>query len=369
MADLTSHVRVRRERARLRAVDLARLVGVTRQALHSIETGAYVPNTLIALQLARHLGCTVEELFALNEPEVMAQLVGSAALPARVRLAQVGADWLAFPTTGMGEAADGLVKAQADGRARVTLFGDLEAARQTAVVVGCDPSLGLLATHVARQATAQAPARMLWRSASSLDALRGLARGEAHAAGIHLWDAGSGVSNLPFVQRELPGRGAQLFTLWSWEQGLMVRVGNPKGLAGAADLLRPDVQLVNREEGAGSRVLLDAWLDTLGVSWGARRTIPGYLDEVLSPLAAAERVASGQADAAPGPRSAALALGLPFIPLQTERFDLVVPDEFVAHPGLAALLTVVGQSAFRTELQALGGYDPAHAGERWRSTA
>lgn len=350
-------------------MELAEQVGMTRQALHSIETGAYVPNTLIALQLARVLGCTVEDLFALRDPQVQATLIGQAALPSRVRLAQIGSEWLAFPTGGQGglvEAADGMANASADGGVRVELFSDLELARRTAVLAGCDPSFALLSNYVARQ---HPECRVLLNAVSSKAALRAVAQGEAHAAGIHLFDAATGVSNLPFVQRAFPQSDMLLFTLWSWEQGLQVAPGNPKGIAGIPDLLRPDIKLQNREPDAGSRMLLDAWLDAAKVSRKARRAIPGYLDEVNTPLGAAQRVATGEADVAPGPRSAAVALGLDFVPLQVERFDLVVPAEFVNHSGIQAMLAVVGQSAFRTELRALGGYDPTHAGELWRTTA
>lgn len=368
MSGLTPHVRAYRERAGLRPLELARKAGITRQALHSIETGAYVPNTLIALHLAHLLNCTVEELFTLHPAQLSARLMGGQ--PGRVQLAQVGTQWLAFPlpgVTGLNESADGLTDPATTDPNRgsavsVSLLGDLTLPRRTAVVAGCDPALALLPAHLAKTAP---DCRVLLRPESSLEALRAVARGEAHAAGIHLWDARTGQSNLPFVQRELPGWAAQLFTLWTWEQGLMVGPGNPHGLQGVSDLRRPGVRLANREPGAGSRVLLDAWLDAANITQQDRQGITGYANEVTSPLLAAQAVASGAADVAPGPRSAALACGLDFIALQTERFDLVVPDEFVNHPGLQALLNVVGQPSFRTELCSLGGYDPAHAGERW----
>ena len=374
---MTSHVRAYRERAGLRPLELARQSGITRQALHSIETGAYVPNTQIALQLARLLKCSVEDLFTLHPPQISATLLGKQL--GRVQLAQVGTQWLAFPlggVTGLGESADGLTdptpstpdttELHEKNTVLVSPLGDLTLPRRTAVVAGCDPALALLPAHLTKT---MPDTRVLLRPESSLDALHTLARGEAHAAGIHLWDATTGQSNLPFVQRELPGRATHLFTLWSWEQGLMVQSGNPHGLQGVRDLLRPDIRLVNREEGAGSRVLLDAWLDKAKITRRARRAVTGYAHEVMSPMLAAQAVASGVADVAPGPKSAALACGLDFIPLQTERFDLVVPDEFLNHPGILALLNMVSQPAFRTELRSLGGYDPTHAGERWKTTA
>lgn len=366
-------MREQREAAGRRAVDVARLAGITRQALHAIEAGDAVPGTLTALRLARALGCAVEDLFTLTDAPLTldAAPVGPVAAGSRVQLAEVDGTLLAFPLAGasLTETADGAAQPGDAAGVRVQPFGSaadaLDAARRTAVIAGCDPSLGLLAAHVSR---AGAAGRVRVHELSSLDALRAVTRGEAHAAGIHLWDAPSGLSNLPFVEREWPGRPAQLFTLWSWEQGLMVGRGNPLCVAGVRDLLRPGLRLVNREAGAGSRLLLDAWLDGVGLTRRQRRDLSGYADEVGSPLDAAERVASGVADVAPGPRSAAQALGLDFVPVQVERFDLVVPAEHAAHPGLVALLAAVARPAFRAELQALGGYDPSRAGEIWTTT-
>ncbi|WP_407541839.1 substrate-binding domain-containing protein (plasmid) [Deinococcus radiomollis] len=401
MSGLSCQVRARRELLRLRSGELAARCGITRQALHSVETGAYVPNTLTALRLARALDCRVEDLFSLPEApgsgrQVRAAVleVGPASPPSpagtRVQLVQVNpsggngvasgsvsagapgeAPWLAIPLSGQagwGQVADGALRGPPahDGRADVELFSDLALARRSAVLVGCDPSLGLVATHVARHAH---DVRLLWRPGSSLQALRSLARGEAHAAGIHLWEASTGVSNLGAVERELPGQKAHLYTLWEWEQGLMVARGNPLGLRGPEGLLTPGLRLCNREVGAGSRALLDAWLAALGVTQAARRKLPGYRTEVPSHLEAAGRVADGSADAAPGPRSAAQALGLDFVPVQRERFDLVVPGAHLEHPAIQALIAVARQAPFRAELSALGGYDPAHAGELWQSTA
>lgn len=384
-------IRARRELLRLRPGELAARSGITRQALHAAETGASVPNTLVALRLARALECRVEDLFRLPEQLVQAVPHGlSAGQPiaagTRVQLAQVSvhsgetAPWLAFPLAGQagwGQVADGVLLGNEQlGKAElgktqgqladVELFSDLTLARRSAVLVGCDPSLGLAASYVARHSP---DVRVLWRSASSLDALRTLARGEAHAAGIHLWEASTGVSNLGAVERELPGQKAHLYTLWSWEQGLMVARGNPHGISGPESLLRPGTRLVNREVGAGSRALLDAWLAGLGVTVAQRQRLSGYRDEAPSHLEAAGRVAAGLADAAPGPRSAAQILGLDFVSVQTERFDLVVPDPHLTHPAVAALIAVARQQPFRAELSSLGGYDPAHAGEFWQSTA
>ena len=116
---------------------------------------------------------------------------------------------------------------------------------------------------------------------------------------------------------------------------------------------------MNRDVGSGSRMLFDVWLREAGI---APHWVSGYGREVLSHLAMAEAVASGGADVGPGILAVAQALGLGFIPLQEERYDLVIPMEFLPTPAVQALLDVVTSRRFRAELEALGGYDGSHAG-------
>jgi putative molybdopterin biosynthesis protein len=201
--------------------------------------------------------------------------------------------------------------------------------------------------------------RLVWVHRSSLAALQMLGRGEAHAAGTHLWDPESGEHNVPYVRRELSGRRLVIVTLSEWQQGLIVPRGNPKGISGAAELERPDITIVNREPGAGSRMLLDAWLRDAGV---APTAVRGYTSEVASHLAVAEAVASGAANTGPGILAVARALGLDFMPLQEERYDLVIPFEFLDTPPVQALVEVAVSAPFQDELEALGGYDGSQAG-------
>ncbi|WP_345454999.1 substrate-binding domain-containing protein [Deinococcus aluminii] len=368
---LRVHLRAYRERAHLSRAELGSRAGLSRQAIHQIETGATVPSTRIALHLARVLGVRVEDLFALPDPPLTAwwRGAGPARPGVRVRLAQVGRGWLALPLqgeAGLQTAADGLTTHADGGLVQVTPLGEGADLERTAVVCGCDPALGLLAATLGRE---DHGGRVLWQPASSLDALRTLARGEAHAAGLHLYDSLSGESNAPAVRRELGGRDVHLLTLWDWEQGLIVAPGNPLGVRGPADLASGRVRLVNRDVGAGSRVLLDTWLDRAGVKAERRLHLPGYTSVVGSHLDAARAVAQGQADAAPGPEFAARALGLDFVPLQRERYDLAVPAEYVTHPGVQALLQAARSPAFQTEQRALGGYTITHPGDLWQVVA
>jgi molybdate-binding protein/DNA-binding XRE family transcriptional regulator len=359
-----SRVRGLRIAAGLSQAALAERTGLTRQAINAIEAGRYVPNTAVALRLARVLGCAVEHLFAIpDEPRrVDAELIGEPppVEPLRVQLARVGGRLLAHGLdgpAGLTMPADGFVRRPpVAGRADVELLADPQALDRTAVVVGCDPSLALIGAHLSRRYPSF---RLLWLQSGSLAALRALARGEAHAAGSHLRDAATGEDNLPFVRRELAGRTVLVVTLSQWQQGLMVARGNPKGVREAADLLRPDVAVANREPGSGGRALLDRVVAEAG---GAPERLRGYDQELPSHLAVAQAVASGGADAGPGIEAAARAYGLDFLPLQDERYDLVIPVEHLEAPPIQALLDVVTSPICRAEVESLGGYDSSRSG-------
>jgi molybdate-binding protein/DNA-binding XRE family transcriptional regulator len=369
-AALLNGVRHKRQAAGLSQQALATRCGLTRQAINAIEAGHYAPSTTVALRLARVLGCTVEALFRLPEvsPHIEAEFLGEpppSAGRTRCQVARVGARLLAHPLTGAlaaFTAADGLlVPAAADAprvdrRVDVELLVDTQVPENTVVVLGCDPALALLGAHLTRR---YPTLRLVWVPRSSLTALRMLGRGEAHAAGTHLWDPESGESNMPYIRRELSGRRLVVVTLSQWQQGLIVARGNPKGITGPADLARPEITLVNRDASSGSRMLFDMWLREAGI---APHWVSGYGREVLSHLAVAEAVASGGADVGPGILAVARALGLDFIPLQEERYDLVIPMEFLPTAPVQALLDVVASLHFRAELEALGGYDGSRAG-------
>jgi molybdate-binding protein/DNA-binding XRE family transcriptional regulator len=368
-----NRIRQRRQAAGLSQQELARRCGMTRQAINAIEAGQYIPSTLVALRLATTLGCRVEELFHLTEAPLRIEAEWLGEPPAgevgrtRIQLARVGDRLLARPLMGVGAftAADGLTipadceeRTQAVAKPWVTvdLWVDAELPERTVVVLGCDPALELLGAHLARR---YAAFRLIWVESSSLRALRMLGRGEAHAAGTHLWDPESGEHNVPYVRRELSGRRLVVVTLSQWQQGFILARGNPKGITGPADLERPDITIVNREPGAGSRTWLDLWLQSAGVT---NAQVHGYTHEVSSHLEVAEAVARGAADAGPGILAVARALGLDFIPLQKERYDLVIPLEFFNASAVQALLEIAVSRPFQQELEALGGYDSSQAG-------
>lgn len=364
--DVESYLRGRRLAAGLSQADLAARAGLTRQAVNAIEAGHYVPNTVVALRLAAVLGCRVEELFALpgEAPRLEAELVGEVPATDRVRvqLARVGSRLIARPLTGVDglrAVADGFVTAPAASSGRtipVTLEVDPRLIDSTVVVAGCDPALALVGAHLTRHYPSF---RLVWVQAGSLAALGALRRGEVHLAGSHLRDPLTGEENVPIVRRELPERRVAVVTLSRWQQGLIVARGNPRGIADGADLLRPDVTVAGREPGSGGRTLLDRLIATAG---GTPEGVRGYTHAYPSHLAVAEAVAAGLADTGPGIEAAARAYDLDFIPLQDERFDLVIPVELLGFPPVEALLTVAAGRACRAEVEALGGYDSSAAG-------
>ncbi len=193
----------------------------------------------------------------------------------------------------------------------------------------------------------------------SLDGLFALARGVADLAGCHLLDPETGDHNLPFVRRLLPGEAVLLVTLAHRQQGLIVPSGNPKGITGIADLGKPDMVIVNRHRGSGTRVLLDESLGREGID---PVSLHGYDHEESTHLAVAGAVAAGTADAGLGILAAARAYGLDFVPVARERYELALRPATAARPAVKSLLETLRSADFRAVVTALGGYDTTESG-------
>jgi molybdate-binding protein/DNA-binding transcriptional regulator YhcF (GntR family) len=193
----------------------------------------------------------------------------------------------------------------------------------------------------------------------SLGGLIALAEGHADLAGSHLWDVESGEYNAPFVRRLLPGKRLALVTLAHRRAGLILPEGNPLGLQGLPDLLRPGLRFANRNEGSGTRVWLDAQLHALGFD---SSSIIGYTQGFATHSAVAQAVAEARADVGLGLQAAALAYGLHFIPLLLDRYDLVIPAPALESPPLQALLDWLRTPAARLEIEKLGGYETGETG-------
>lgn len=199
----------------------------------------------------------------------------------------------------------------------------------------------------------------------STGGLMALRRSEAHLAGVHLLDEETGQYNVPFLERFLPSLPVALITLVEREQGLMVLPGNPKKITGFADLERPDISFINRQRGAGTRILLDIRLHESGLESAA---INGYGREEFTHLAVAAAVAAGSADTGLGVLAAARSMGLDFVPLAKERYDLAIPLAYLEDSAVALLLEAARSAEFKQLVQSLGGYHTEKTGELVYST-
>jgi putative molybdopterin biosynthesis protein len=292
----------------------------------------------------------------------------------RVRLGLVSGQVVATPLPrGAGVLtslvrADGLlvVPAGVEGhhageQVEVELLRGLEEVRSAVVAIGSHDLVLDLAASALRQ---RDPTRSLVSSnVGSLGGLVAVRDGLCHLAGSHLLDPATGSYTLPYLDRVLgPGEGV-VIRLVHREQGLLVAPGNPLGLAGIGDLSRTGIRYVNRQRGAGTRVLLDHELATLGLAADA---VAGYEREESTHLAVAAAVASGRADAGLGILAAARAFGLDFVPVTEEPYDLVTTDAVLATGVLDPLLELIADPAFRSSVEALGGYSTAETGRRIR---
>jgi putative molybdopterin biosynthesis protein len=193
----------------------------------------------------------------------------------------------------------------------------------------------------------------------SLGGLLALKRREAHIAGTHLLDEETGEYNIKYIKEVLAGEKTALINLIYRQQGLMVAKGNPKKIVGLSDLLRPEVSFINRQTGSGTRVLLDYKLKQAGYDFSK---INGYNREEFSHTGVAAIIASGAADVGLGIMAAARALGLDFLPLLQERYDLAIPLAFYTSSLIQPLLEIIHSHDFRDIITSLGGYDTSETG-------
>ena len=373
---IRNSVREMRKAKGMTQSELANRVGLTRQAMYSIEVNQYLPSTAITLRLARILGCKVEDLFCLppDGKEIEAELLGVAPKdgePLRVKVSQVGHRVIARPLSQLGDMlnfvvpADGIVTGAVQNkprrmpsRVRVNLLHDRKEIEQQIVIAGCDPSLFLAGEHV-RHSNALAGVTN-WTMGST-HALNALLQGEVHMAGVHLVDPRSGASNIPYLKKHVRGKDFLGVRFASWVQGLLVRAGNPKHIRDGEDLAKRGIHLVNREVGSGARFLLDSLLKKSGI---ASKQVKGYDHEVGSHLEVAHLIRDGLADVGVGVESVARHFGLVFIPLRDEHYDLILRKDILAsHSMINRLFDVMVSRPFRQELNALGGYDLSEIGK------
>ncbi|WP_422445016.1 molybdopterin biosynthesis protein [Thermoanaerobacterium sp. DL9XJH110] len=288
----------------------------------------------------------------------------------RVKLGRIGEKFVASPLSrGAGVItsmvrADGIVRIpalkeglEAGETVEVELLRGKNEIENTVVIIGShDVTLDLLANQVKKL---YPELNLSSAHVGSMGGIMALKRGEAHMAGIHLLDPDTGEYNLPYIKRYLPEKQIALINLSYRQQGLMVPKGNPRGIRGIQDLKREDIIFVNRQRGAGTRLLLDLKLKELGID---PAEITGYEREDYTHMAVAAAVAGGTADVGLGILAAANALGLDFIPIAPERYDLAVPKEFFDMESVQKVLEVIRTEEFKKKVTALGGYDTSETG-------
>jgi Periplasmic molybdate-binding protein/domain len=365
---ISNRVHELRSNRGLSAAELAKHVGVSRQTIYAIEAGSYVPNTVTALQMARVLQVSVEELFSLANragesadpvhAELLCDSTDEVSHGQLVQLCRVGRSLVASavpPMPAYLPDADGLIEKKSKRGVSVQCAGGIPENGKRLLLAGCDPALSVLGTLVRPSGI-----DVVTVPCSSKKALDWLAQRRVHAAGSHLRDRHSGEYNVPFVKKLFPRRGIHVMTFAIWEQGLVVQRGNPKSIRAVADLAGKSITIVNREKGSGSRDLLDSGLARSSISGS---TVQGYECIARGHLAAAYAVASDAADCCIATRSAARRFGLDFVPLAVERFDLSIDKDSLELPAMKALLDTLNRSMLRRKLETIAGYDATHTGD------
>jgi putative molybdopterin biosynthesis protein len=311
-------------------------------------------------------------------PEVTARLARK--LPSRpgmeevVRLAvgRVGQEFVAAPLPRGAGLITSLTKAQGltriladsegleqDARVRVELLTPRENLDRVLVHIGShDNVIDMLGNELMGLPE---PMQLVSSHVGSMGGLSALRDGTALFAGSHLFDPETQDFNFPFLLRYLPDVEVLVVNLAIRHQGLIVAPGNPKNISAVSDLARPDVLFINRQKGAGTRILLDHHLKTAGIR---PEEVRGYDREEFTHMAVAVNVLTGAADCGLGIYAAAKALGLDFLPLARERYDLVIPRAQAEDPRILALLELVRSEKFQKDIQALGGYETTLTGRK-----
>ena len=341
------------------------IIGVPGYPVSAALTGEIFVEPLLALWTGRQ---------PLQPQVVEAQLTRKLTSPAgdddfvRVVAGRVGDRLLAAPLTRGAGVITSLVRADgiailprgvqgldAGSPVQVRLYRSSAELDRTIFAIGShDLTLDLLAQYLSERRR-----RLVSANVGSQGGLVALRRGEAHLAGSHLLDPVTGQYNLTAIREYLPETPVRVIAWVDRTQGLLVRRGNPLHITTLSDLTRPDVRFVNRQHGAGTRILLDYHLTQLGVT---SDQVHGYQQEEYTHLAVAAAVASGRADCGLGIAAAAQALDLDFIPLYQEQYDLVIPVAHLAGPLLSPILELMADSRFRQTVAALAGYQVERMG-------
>ena len=292
----------------------------------------------------------------------------------RVNLGRVGEKTVAIPlpraagsVTTLSK-AEGIVKIPSDSegmaigeKAKASLLVNPRYIDNTILVIGShDMTLDIISDEMEK---AGQGVRMVSANVGSLGGLLALKNTTSHVAGSHLLDTETGEYNMLYIRRYLKGLSVHVFSFVEREQGLIVQKGNPKGVKGIEDLARDDIVFVNRQQGSGTRVLLDYKLGQLNID---PSLINGYDNEEYTHMNLAVSVLSGAATAGLGIMAAARALDLDFVPVVKEQYDIIIPTSYVDDPKIQLFLDIARSGAFRERVKKMGGYDPNKSGNLWQ---
>lgn len=237
-----------------------------------------------------------------------------------------------------------------------TSRGKREEQKQFLLAAGSDdPSLGILRDLYTSR---KPPTSLFMATIGSSGGLEAIRDGVADLALAHLLDPTTGEYNLPFIQKAIPA-GVAVVALFHRELGLLLRPGNPLGLRTLGDLTRAGVRMINRQQGSGTRHYFDQQFSRLAID---PETINGYDNSVATHLEVGLKILREEADAGVATRATARLLGLDFVPLTQERFDILIPKERFFAPAIQTLLETVGSREFRARVEAMGGYDTSESG-------
>jgi putative molybdopterin biosynthesis protein len=353
-----ARLRLARQARGLSQRQLAGMAGVSRQAVSAVESGNCDPSLRVALALAQALGMTVEEVFGPGDPpaEVQARpLAGLGGAGTRAAVAPVGEALVALPLTGDTATRAGFLPAGGLVGSRPDSVRPIGPPRPTLVVAGCDPALPLLETPLS---LLDPPVAFAWWPCASEQALRLAADGLVHAAGAHLRGE-DGEYNTAHAAALLGGDGAEVIGFTAWREGLALAPRLAGKVSGVSDLARLGVRVVNREAGSEARQVLERELLILGLE---PDDLAGYDTTATGHLQVASAIAAGLAEAGVSAEPAALAYGLPFVPLADERFDLVIPRAIAESREAQSMLRALSSPWLLAQLESLPGYDASRCG-------
>ncbi len=342
------------------------VIGVPGYPVSAAITGELFVEPLLARWLGRS---------PISHNKVQATLTRKITSPAgdddfvRVAVGRVGKRILAAPLARGAGVITSLVRADglallprgsqgmpAGSELEVRLYRSLEEIENTIFATGShDITLDIMAQFLYSMNR-----RLVAANVGSIAGLVALSRHEAHLAGAHLLDPKTGEYNLPYIHQYLQDVPIKIITLVGRLQGLLVKKGNPKKIISLNDLTRDDVTFVNRQRGAGTRLLFDYQLETSDID---KQAIKGYGHQEYTHLAVGAAIASGRADCGMGIAAVTKSLDLDFIPLTEERYDLIIPEEYASVPLIEPIYQVLQNGEFRKMVSELPGYDITHMGK------